>query len=627
MRLLLVMVALAGLLASCTKGPVDTPAPSVSKASAVKPRTTESVITETKRLNRWFDDRFEERLSRWPMWMTQLGRKDKYDQIDDLSEAAEEQALQWRAATVAELSSQFDYSALSDDAKISYDIWIYQYEIARTMAAFRRNDYIFSQMYGPQSELPTFLINYHDVDDASDMRAYIARIAGISRALDQLLGRAKAAAAEEVRPPRFAYQSVLSEARNQLVGAPYPDGGAQDSPLWADAQAKVKALHDSGEVDDTEAAELTEAARAALLASFRPAYTRLISWFEADIDNSYVEAKGVGALPNGEAYYNATLMYRTTLPLTAEEIHQTGLQEVARLRAEMEAIKQQVGFKGSLEDFFEFIKTDQQFFYASNEEGRQRYIDEATNHLDQIKNKLPEYFGLLPKADLVIKRVEPYREKAGGAQFYSRGTPDGSRPGVYYVHLSDMSIVSITELEAIAYHEGNPGHHMESSISQELTGVPMFRTQAFFNSYSEGWALYSEILAKEMGAYQDPYSDFGRLTLEMWRAIRLVVDTGIHAMGWTEQQAITYFGNNSSSTDAVIKSEIRRYFVMPGQATSYKVGMLKIQALRKKAEDTLGEKFDIREFHDAILGVGPVPLTIMERAVDNWIDKTKTGES
>ena len=614
------------LASPCTKAPVDAAAPAVSEASAVKPRTAESAITETERLKQWFDERFEEELSRSPMRMTQLGRKDKYDQIDDFSEAAEERKLQWHAETVAEMTRKFDYNVLPDDAKISYDIWIYQYEIARTMAAFRRNDYFFTQYQGLQSRLPAFLINFHRVDDVSDMRAYIARIAGISRALDQLLEGAKTAAMEGVRPPRFAYEGVLSEARNQLNGVPFLNEGVQDSPLWADAQAKIKTLHDSGKVDDTEAAELTEAVRAALLASFKPAYARLISWFEADINNSDAEAKGVGALPDGEAYYNAALMFRTTLRLTAKEIHQTGLQEVARLRAEMESVKQQVGFKGSLEDFFEFVKTDQQFFYANNDEGRQRYIDEATNYLDKLNIKLPEYFGLLLKADLVVKRVESYRESAGYV-FYSEGTPDGSRPGVYYVSLSYMKDMPITELEATAYHEGNPGHHMQTSIALERTGIPIFRTQASFNSYDEGWGLYSELLAKEMGAYQDPYSDFGRLVLEMWRAVRLVVDTGIHAMGWTEQQATTYFGDNTPSSDAVIKAEIRRYFVWPGQATSYKVGMLKIQALRKKAEDTLGDKFDIREFHDVILGTGPVPLTIMERAVDSWIDKTKTSES
>ena len=626
MRKILVTLALTGLLAGCTKGPADTPAHSINQEPVLSSPPSEHIISETKRLNQWFDARFEERLLRNPMWMTFLGRKDKYDQIDDHSEAAEERELQLRAATVAELTSQFDYSALSDDAKISYDIWIYQYEMSRTMATFRRNDYIFSQMYGAQSELPVFLINYHKVDNASDMSAYIARIIGISRALDQLLERAKAAAMDGVRAPRFAYESVINEAKSQLAGDPFTVDGEQHSPLWADAQAKIETLLETGEINDDEAAKLTEAARVALLTSFQPAYSRVISWFEADIDNTDAAARGVGALPNGEAYYNAVLMYRTTLPLTAKEIHQTGLKEVARLRAEMEVVKLQVAFEGSIEKFFEFIKTDQNFFFPNNDEGRQGYINEVTKSLDKIDKKLPEYFGVLPKADLVVKRVEPYREIAGDA-FYNRGTPDGSRPGVYYVSLLDMRDMSITQLEALAYHEGNPGHHMETSISQELTGVPVFRTQAFFNAHTEGWALYAEYLAKEMGGYQDPFSNFGRLSFEMMRSIRLVVDTGVHAMGWTEQQAITYFGDNSSMSDAVIRAEIRRYFVWPGQATSYKIGMLKIQALRKKAEDTLGDEFDIREFHDAILGLGPVPLSIMERAVTTWIEKNKIATS
>jgi uncharacterized protein (DUF885 family) len=627
MRLLLVIMALTGLLTSCSKDSVDSQTPPVSEVSAITPATVENVITETERLNLWFEERFEEQLTQSPIRMTVLGRKDKYDQIDDYSEAAEERRLQWRATTVDELTTNFEYGDLSDDAKISYDIWVFQYESDRAMAPFRRNWYFFSQMDGAQSALPGFLINYHRVDDVSDMRAYITRIAGISRVVDQLLDRTKVAAGEGVRPPRFAYEGVLSEARNLLNGVPFSSDGAQDAPMWADAQAKIEALHDTGKVDDARAEELTEAAKAALLESFQPAYSRLIAWFEADIDNSAEDAKGVGALPNGEAYYNAALMLSTTLPVTAVELHQTGLEEVARLRAEMETTKAYVGFKGSLEDFFDFIKTDKQFYYSNDEEGRQRYIDETTRHLNYINDKLPEYFGILPKADLIVKRVEAYREQDGGAAYYNSGTPDGSRPGVYYLHLSDMNANLITELEATAYHEGNPGHHMETAISQELTGVPMFRTQAFFNSYSEGWALYSETLAKEMGAYQNPYSDFGRLTLEIWRAIRLVVDTGIHAMGWTEQQAIAYFTSNSPLAETTIKSEIHRYFVWPGQATSYKVGMLKIQALRKKAERELGDKYDIREFHDIILGGGPLPLTIMERVVDDWLEKTKASKS
>jgi uncharacterized protein (DUF885 family) len=627
MKLIFLTLVLTGLLAGCTKSPDDNGAVPVSGVSAVKPAAVESAITETERLNLWFEERFEEELARSPEWMTQLGRKNKYDQMGDYSETADEEELQWLAQTVDELTTEFDYSALTADAKISYDIWVYQYESDKAMAPFRRNQYIFTQMLGIQSSLPGFLINYHRVDDESDMRAYITRIGGISRALDQLLHRAKVAAAEGVRPPRFAYEGVLSEARNLLDGAPFSSDATADVALWGDAQTKIGVLLDTGKVDAAIAAELTEAAKVALLESFHPAYSRLIAWFEADIENSATDATGAGALPNGGSYYNAFLMKRTTLPLTATELHQTGLAEVARLRSEMETIKAQVDFKGSLEDFFEYIKTDKQFYYPNDEEGRQRYIDETTKHLDYINDRLPEYFGILPKADLIVKRVEAYREQDGGAAHYRKGTPDGSRPGMYYVHLSDMNANLITELEATAYHEGNPGHHMERSISQELTGIPTFRTQASFNSYTEGWALYSELLAKEMGAYQDPYSDFGRLTLEIWRAIRLVVDTGIHAMEWTEQQAISYFIDNSPIAETAVRSEVQRFFVWPGQATSYKVGMLKIQALRNKAEGELGDKFDIRDFHDTILGGGPLPLTIMERVVDDWIDKTKNGES
>ena len=619
------IVAIAILLTACEQSTTSTSTPPNSTASTVAAVDTEKAISETERLNLWFDERYEELLSRSPMRMTRLGRKDKYDKIDDLSEAAKEEKLQWRAATVEELKANFDYDALSEDAQLSYDVWVYQYESNRAMAAYQRNVYVFTQMRGIQSYLPTFLINYHKVENESDMKAYITRIGGISRALDQLLERAKAGAAEGVRPPRFAYETVIFEAKSLLDGAPFRVDSEQDAPLWADAKAKVRALKDAGKIDGTRTGELATAAKTALLENFQPAYSRLIAWFEADIDNSAAAAKGVGALPKGNAYYSAVLAARTTLPLTAEEIHQIGLNEVARLREEMESLKEQIGFEGSLEDFFEYIKTDQQFFYSNDDEGRQRYIDETTGYLDYIKEKLPEYFGVLPKAGLVVKRVESFREQAGGAAHYNAGTPNGSRPGVYYLHLSDMNANQNTDMEATAYHEGNPGHHMQGSIAQELTDIPLFRTQAFFNSFSEGWALYAEALAKEMGAYQNPYSDFGRLSGEMWRAIRLVVDTGIHSMDWTEEEAVAYFEYNSPIPESAIKSEVRRYFVWPGQATSYKIGMLKIQELRAKAEAELGDKFDIRGFHDTILGGGDVPLSVLERMVNNWIERTKAS--
>jgi uncharacterized protein (DUF885 family) len=313
----------------------------------------------------------------------------------------------------------------------------------------------------------------------------------------------------------------------------------------------------------------------------------------------------------------------TTTDLTADEIHQIGLDEVARLRAEMIAIKDAVEFDGDLSEFFQFVSSDEQFFYSNDDAGRQRYLDESTAFIDNMKALLPEYFGILPKADLVVKRVEPFREQDGAAAHYFGSSPDGSIPGTYYVHLSDMSANPITELEAVAYHEGLPGHHMQIAIARELESVPSFRSQAGFTAYSEGWGLYTELLSKEMGAYQDPYSDFGRLVGEMWRAVRLVVDTGIHAMGWTEQQAVDYFANNVSTPLPSIVSEIRRYTVLPGQATSYKIGMLKILELRERARAQLGDDFDIRDFHDAVLGGGGLPLAILERRIDNYIEMSR----
>jgi uncharacterized protein (DUF885 family) len=330
-------------------------------------------------------------------------------------------------------------------------------------------------------------------------------------------------------------------------------------------------------------------------------------------------ATGVWKLPDGRAFYEERLAAQTTTDMTADRIHELGLSEVTRISAEMEAIKTEVGFDGSLQEFFTFVREDPRFYYPNTDAGREAYLDTARKHLDFIEQRLPAYFGLLPKAELTVKRVEAFREQPGAAQHYVRGAPDGSRPAIYYAHLIDMGAMPIPLMEVIAYHEGSPGHHLQISVAQELTGIPMFRTQAGFTAYSEGWGLYAERLAKEMGAYADPYSDFGRLTSEIWRAIRLVVDTGLHAKGWTEEQAVEYFMAHSSTSEGQIRAEVKRYIVMPGQATAYKIGMLEILELRARAEAALGDRFDIREFHDTVIGGGALPLSILERRVDEWI--------
>ncbi|HYB93500.1 MAG TPA: DUF885 domain-containing protein [Vicinamibacterales bacterium] len=593
---------------------------SVLATPAPQAQTTD----ETTRLNAWFDKKYEEQLAFSPIQQTFLGRK--ASGIDDMSIAAQDKQLAWQRAAAAELRKSFDYAKLTPEAQTSYDVWLYQLQQAEAAARFRDNAYIFDQMSAIHSFFPQLLVAFHRVDDVADMEGYVNRIRETGRALRQLIEISKHNATTGVRPPRFAYDFVIDESTKIITGQPFTPTGP-DSAVWADAKAKIASLQKKGVLDDARAKAMLADVQAALTGPFKTGYETLIAWQREDRALAPEQASGVHALPNGAAYYNERLANMTTTSMTADQIHEIGVAEVARLRAEMESIKNEVGFKGDLQAFFAELrdnKDNPRYYYPNTDEGREAYIRDATAAINKIKAVLPKYFGILPKADLVVKRVEPFREQAGAAQHYFPSTPDGSRPGVYYAHLLDMKAMPKHELEVIAYHEGLPGHHMQIAIAQELTSVPMFRRQAGFGAYSEGWGLYAEWLAREMpGTYQDPYSRFGRLGSEIWRAIRLVVDTGLHAKGWTEEQAVQYFLSNSATTEAQARSEIRRYLVLPGQATSYKIGMLRIQELRRKAESALGSRFDIRGFHDTILGGGALPLTILEKRVDRWIEERK----
>lgn len=621
MRKLILALLGTTALAACGQGG-ETPGSSTETTATATPGA-EAIEAETARLNAWFSEKWEEELDFSPIYKTFLGRNDDKDKIDDFSEVAEDTQLEWRRNAVAEMETSFDRNLLTPEAKGSFDLYAYQLTQDEAAYPFRRRDYVFHQMNGPHSFLPNFLINFHSVETADDMTAYIARIGGVSRALGQALERAQINASEGVRPPQFAYDGVLEQSRALIAGAPFEGEG--DAPLWSDANGKIDSLVEAGALDEEQAEIMRREARQALVNEFKPAYDTLIAWFEEDRANADEIATGVRKLPNGEAYYAERLAYSTTTDMSPDEVHQLGLDEVARIRGEMEAIKDQVGFDGDLQDFFAFMREDEQFYYPNTDEGRQAYIAAAEEYLAFIKERLPEFFGILPKADLIVKRVEAFRERDGAAQHYFPGTPDGSRPGIYYAHLSDMSAMPIPQLEVIAYHEGNPGHHMQNSIAQEVEGLPEFRNQAGFTAYGEGWGLYSELLAKEMGAYQDLYSDFGRLTTEIWRAIRLVVDSGLHAKGWTEEEAVAYFIANSPAAEGQIRSEIQRYIVMPGQATAYKVGMLKILELRERAKTELGDHFDIRGFHDTVLGGGAMPLSMLEDRVAAWVEERKAS--
>lgn len=612
------------------EAPTVETAPAVAEATTPTPAviTAEEIAAETARLNAFFDAQFEESLEFSPIQKTFLGRDSDQGLIDDFSIEAQDAQLEWLRAGNAEMHANFDYDKLTPEARSSWDIADYLLAESEASVPYRTNDFTFEQMGAIHGFFPQLLIAFHVVEDGEDMDNYVSRIGGSARAIDQLIVISKENAATGVHPPYFAFESVIDEAQKIITGAPFDDS-EDDSAIWADAKSKIAGLLEAETIDQARADELTENVKTALINEWKPAYERLIAWQLEDQPNAAEVASGVGSLPNGLDYYNERLANQTTTALTADEIHEIGLAEVARLRGEMELIKVEFGFEGTLPEFFVYLrdnKDDERLYYPNTDEGRLGYIADATAAIDKIKAQLPNYFGILPKADLEVRRVESFREQAGAAQHYSSGTPDGSRPGIYYAHLLDMSAMPKRELEVIAYHEGLPGHHMQISIAQELEGIPTFRTQVGFTAYIEGWALYSEWLAKEMpGTFEDPLSEFGRLGSEIWRAVRLVVDTGLHSKGWTEQQAIDYFLANTAAPEAQARSEVRRYIVLPGQATSYKIGMLKIQELRRHAEAELGDQFDIRAFHDTVLGGGALPLDILERRVNAWIATVKAG--
>ncbi|QYI99368.1 DUF885 domain-containing protein [Thalassovita mediterranea] len=624
--------ALALILAACG----ETSAPQQGTSPEAGAETTETaaadeaeIQAETARLNAWFDEKYEEQVMMSPIQLTFLGRKERNDEIDDMSYEAAQEQLQWRLDTLAEMEANFDYDKLTPEAKNSWDIWKYQTEQAEEGMEYFYNGFTFDQMNGAQSFLPTVLIQFHRVDNEADMEAYISRISEGARAGNQLLEIAKESASRGVETPDFALEGVIDQSRKVITGAPFTDG--EPSDLWADVQMEISNLQEAGEIDEARAEELMAAAETALTEDFQPAYENLIAWAEAELEDAPENPTGLTSQPGGAEYYNYRLKVSTTTDLTADEIHEIGLQEVERLQGEMEAVKEEFGFDGTLQEFFVYLREntdDRELYYENNDAGADQYIADATAAIDNIEGQLPDYFGILPKADLIVKRVEPFREQDGAAQHYYPGTPDGSRPGTYYAHLSDMTSMPKRELEVIAYHEGLPGHHMQISIAQELQDIPQFRTQAGFTAYSEGWGLYSERLASEMpGTFQTPQSEFGRLGSEIWRAIRLVVDTGLHSKGWTEQEAWEYFTENAAVTDQQARSEIQRYIVMPGQATAYKIGMIKILELREMAREELGDDFDIRGFHDTILGGGALPLELLERRVNTWIEDVKAGET
>ena len=614
-------VSLVALLAACSQ-PDDsaTPHNELSGAAVEAARAAQAEQSESERLYAWFDEVFEANLARSPMYQTYLGRKTDYDRWNDASPEFEAESYEIGQANLAHMRENFDFDALDESAQLSWRL--FEYDAERSEAGWRWRDhgYTFTPRSGPHMNTPTFLINNHRVDTLSDAEAYIARLEGMGDYLDQNIANSRRSAELGILTPRWTYDPMIATARNVITGAPFDDSG-EDSPLMADFRGKVETL----DIDQAEKDRLIAEAEAALTSVVEPAYQRIIALFEEQSEIA-TDDDGVWKHPDGGEFYNYLLNNYTTMDLSAEEIHQLGLAEVERIHGEMRAIMDEVGFEGSLQDFFEFMRTDEQFYYPNTDEGRADYLADATALIDTMRETLPQMFNTFPEAELEVRRVEPFRENAAGKAFYQRPAPNGTRPGVYYANLRDMADMPTYQMEALAYHEGIPGHHMQLAIMQELDGVPAFRRFGGYTAYTEGWGLYTEYLPKEFGFYSDPYSDFGRLAMELWRACRLVVDTGLHYHQWTRQEAVDYLLENTPNPEGDVRNAIDRYIVYPGQANAYKVGMLEILRLRGVAEESLGEAYDIRDFHDVVLTQGAMPLAVLEERVNNWIAETRAAE-
>ncbi len=595
----------------------------VPQVSAVvaQPAPPPAATTEDARLTAFLDKEFAEDLKLRPQLATRLGIKEGEDRLDDISDAAELQRLEARRASVARMKAQFDRSKLSASGQTNYDIW--ENELERMELEYKYRAYqppFYSFLYSAHSQLPNFMIGTHTVKDAADMRAYNARLRAIPAVLDTAIAQTRQSDAQGIRAPKFEIERVIDGSKTIVTGAPF-DGG-KDSPLWADARAKVGKLRDSGTVSASEADALLADSRAALLA-MKPAYERVIAWGQSELPTAPSGRVGAISLPGGAEWYAAALKINTTLDLSADQIHRIGVDEVKRIEGEQDALARQAGFK------------DRAAFYADRARRfparpwtdalRKEYLDRANAIIAHNRTLLPKRFYDLPKYEAEVVREPSFSEVSGGAAHAAGPSPDGTRAGRVYVHLlgETEDPAALTDLMC---HEGIPGHVMAGDIQVRQTGTPKFRRAGRYVSFNEGWALYSELLCKEMGAYPDVAADFMRLDAELFRAARLVVDTGIHSLGWTEDQAVEYMKKTARMSEDHARSEVRRYITLPGQATGYKIGMLKIMELRRKAESALGDRFDVRAFDDLIISDGSQPLPVLERRVDDWV-ASREGKS
>ena len=608
-KLKLPLIALLLASTACT---MTAPEPASTSVVAV------DRAAEDARLNAFLDAAFDAQLATNPQFLTALGSKELYDRLNDYTDSYAQQQMALEERQLAEMKAQFDPERLSPAGRLSYRLFEKSVVDDREAFPWRRHGFPASTNGSPMGAIPVFLINNHRIDTVADAEAYVSRLREVERVMREIGANMRDQAERGIVPPRFNFQPVREDGRRILQGAPFTAGA--DSAVFADFKAKVGRL----DIAQSEKDRLIAAASEALTGPFRRGYDHFLATVDS-IEPRATGNNGAWSLPDGAEFYGQRIRQSTTTDLTAAQIHEIGLREVERIHGEMERIKRQVGFTGTLQQFFAHINDGQQYKYPNTAEGREQYLADARRFIAQVMEAAPRWFRRLPQAPLEVRAVEEWRQQTASVAFYNRPSADGSRPGIYYVNLADMNQVLKPQTEAISYHEGAPGHHFQIALAQELPGLPKFRRFGGYGVYSEGWGLYAELLGKEMGFYDEPISEFGMYSTSLWRAIRLVVDTGIHHQRWTRQQAIDYFMANGLLSLRDATKEIERYFNNPGQATSYMIGQLKILELRDRAREALGDRFDIREFHAVVLENGPVPLDVLEELVDAWIATRRQG--
>ncbi len=567
-------------------------------------------------LNLFYEKVFVEVLFDEPELLSSLGLVEQFGitghngKLSDESPAHQQKvADRWR--NDLEDLHKYPLSRQTESQRLSTHVldWFLQRRVEGEKYQF--HNYPVNQLFGVQSEFPSFMANTHRLLAPRDCDYYLQRLDALPTKFDQVLEGLKLREEKQILPPRFVVEEVLKEME-AFVAKP-----AAENILASSFKTRVAKIE---KLTDAERADYQARVEKAVTNTVYPAYQKLIEYFRALLPKTTTD-DGVWKLPDGEAFYAFMLHENTTTTLKPDEIHQLGLSEVARIEAEMRAILDAQGFAGRpIGESMEALGKDPRFLYSNDDKGRADALAEYTRLLADAKENCKQLFLTIPKAKLEVKRVPEFKEATAPGAYYQPGALDGTRPGVFFANLRDMNGVPKWSMPTLAYHEGIPGHHWQLSIAQELTGLPQFRKIIPFTAYSEGWALYTEWLAKQAGWYdKDPFGDLGRLQAELFRAVRLVVDTGIHAKRWTREQAIAYMREKTGMSEKEVTAEIERYIVSPAQACAYKVGMLKIQELRARCEKELGPKFDQREFHDVVLKSGALPLEILEEQVNAYI--------